>query len=296
MAARKTTKAARKKPASSGNVSTPLARDTLIAAVYGEAIERGLSQREALAAAEDVADRLRIGVDIETAKHPFYDLRAEQDYRYPRGKRKTKLHGTAPVMRDPATIDTIVVHQTAVEFGVSERALRKSDGDRELAKARRALDVACHTLAFRDGFFVAAHPLRAFVNHAGRANPRSCGIEIEGRYPGLVDDPNTAAREDLQTTWGGSPTQLTTTTVDAACRAIRWMVEEGKREGITFTRIAPHRLYSSNRRSCPGEEIWQQVVLDFAVAELGLEPVRESPWWQGRPVPKAWDPAGSGKY
>lgn len=286
MAARKTTK--KKAPA--------LTRDTLIAAVYGEAIERGLSQREALAAAEDVADRLRIGVDIETAKHAFYDLRAEQDYRYPRGKLKTKLHGTAPVMRDPATIDTIVAHQTAVEFGVSKRAIRKSDGDHELAKARRALDVACHALAFRDGFFVAAHPLRAFVHHAGRASPRSCGLEIEGRYSGIVDDPETAAREDLRTTWAGTPTQLTEATVDAACRAIRWMVEEGKREGITFTRIAPHRLYSSNRRSCPGEEIWQQVVLDFAVAELGLEPVRESPWWQGRPVPKAWDPAGSGEY
>ncbi len=289
----------RKPPVAVDISSIKLSRDSVADAVYLDALDRGLSKREACAAAEDIADRLRLddshGEDIH-AREDFYDLRSEQDYVYPGGRNKTKMRGTAPVLRDPSTITTIVVHQTAVEFGVTKRAIKASGGDVELARARRALDVACHAMVFRAGYLVAAHPLRAYVNHGNRFNDHSLGLEIEGRYPGLLDDPSTAAREDLKTTWGGKPTVLTDETVIIARAAIAWLVKEGRAEGMPLTDIVSHRQSNDMRRSDPGEEIWRRVVLDYAVQELGLIPKLGSPWRQGRPVPFDWDPNGIGSY
>jgi len=272
-------------------------RDALVDAVTFEALDGGASPRDALRVAEAVADRLRLeGFVGPGTLRGLVDLRAEQDFDYPNGKRKVKKRGTAVVYRDPKTIDTIVVHQTACEFGVSNRAVTAAGGNIELARARRALDVACHALAFRHGYFVAAHPLTAYVQHGNRFNDRSLGLEIEGRYAGLVDDPSTVAREDLATTWGGKPTTLDERTAKTACDALAWLVEEAAREGIVIRRVVSHRQSSDTRRSDPGQEIWRVVVLDFARDVMGLEVVRVSPWREGRPVPIEWDPDGIGSY
>lgn len=277
-----------------------LDRETVIEAVYLEAIERGQSPRWARAAAEDVADRLRLRDCVRPTERAktvqIYDLRSEQDYEYPNGANKVRKHGLSPVMRNAELITTVAVHQTAVEFGVSARSVRASNGDVELARARRSLDVACHTMAFRKGYFAVSHPLLAYVNHAGRFNPFSLGLEIDGRYPGLMDDVSTVAREDLDSTWGGAPTELTDKTVAAACAALEWMLERGLSLGMPIRYVVAHRQSSDNRRSDPGEEIWQRVVREFAVDVLGLTAKLDSPWREGRPVPVAWDPNGIGEY
>ena len=285
-------------PRSRGVVRRAPSRETVCEAVCLEAAAQGMSERDARAVAEDVADRLRLEGEVgdEVPKSGFFDLRHEQDFTYPRGKRKTRKHRGKPVLRDPSKITTIVVHQTAAEFGVSKRSVALAGGNVELARARRALDVACHAMAFRAGYFVAAHPLRVYVNHGNRFNSHSLGLEIDGRYPGLLDDPTTVAREDLNTTWGGTPTELTEATVDASRAALRWLVEEGRREGMPLEFIVSHRQSSDTRRSDPGEAIWQRIVLEYAVPELGLTAVRESRWKEGRPIPAAWDPEGIGAY
>ncbi|MCH8084646.1 MAG: N-acetylmuramoyl-L-alanine amidase [Myxococcales bacterium] len=275
-------------------------RDRLVEAVYLEALDQGCSKRDALRIAEDSVDRLRLPDGCEPSERlpdvEFYDLRAEQDYQYPGGKHKVRMRGRAPMRRNLADVDTLVVHQTAAEFGVSRRAVQLADGDVELARARRALDVACHVMAFRAGYFVAAHDLDVYVNHGNRFNATSFGLEIDGRYPGLRDDPDTIAREDLRTTWGGPPTELTDETVRAACAAIGWLYTEAERNGGGLRKIVSHRQSNDDRRSDPGQEIWERVVLDFAVDEVGLEAVLDSKWRQGRPVPTQWDPDGIGSY
>lgn len=275
-------------------------RDTVSEAVYLEAKGRGLNNRQAMFIAEGVCDRLRLtGESSDHSAEPnvaFYDLRAEQDHVYPNGKKKVAMtRGRAVVMREPGTVDSIVIHQTACEFGVSKRAIRLA-GDIELARARRALDVACHAMAFRNGYYVAAHDLRTYVNHANRLNSNSLGLEIEGRYPGLVDDPTTVPREDLLTTWGGAPSELTEATVEAARSALRWLVLEGRRYGMPIKYVYAHRQSNDNRRSDPGQEIWQRVVLDYGVPKLGLETKPRTLWQQGRSIPSAWDPDGVGDY
>lgn len=274
-----------------------LSRDAVVEAVYLEALEQGVAPFDAIKTAEEVADRLRLGGPITADEsRALFDLVHEQDFRYPGGKNKVKMRGNAPVMRDPKTIDSIVLHQTAIEFGVAKYMIAKADGDVELARARRALDVACHCMAFQKGFFVASHDLRVLVNHAGRFNLTSLGLEIEGRYSGLRDDPDTLPREDLQTTWGGNPSVLTDATVAASCNAIDFMVKGIRELGGEITRAVSHRQSSDARRSDPGEEIWQRVAIDHCEKKLGLELYLDSPWKQGRPVPTQWDPSGSGSY
>ena len=276
-----------------------LYHEQVFAAVYEGALDGGASPREAQNIADAVCDRLRLDGEPSQASWTspsFYDLRDEQDYVYPRGANKVRKRGGSVVMRDPSAIDTIIVHQTGCEFGVSKRAIATAGGDVELARARRALDVACHVLAFRNGYFVAAHPLLAYVNHAGRDNAPSLCLEIEGRYPGIADKPHTMAREDLNTTWGGEPTTLTSQTVGASIAALSWMIQKARALGCPIAKIKTHRQSSDTRRSDPGEEIFKRVVL--VVAELfDLEVVYESLSRHGRPVPVEWDAEnGIGSY
>ena len=280
-------------------------REEFANAAYKACIEHGMSERDAHRVGESLADRMRIeddfAEDVDFAEEfeegvEMYDLRHEQDYQYPGGARKAVIRGNAAVMRSPKEVDTIVLHQTAIEFGVSKYAIRKSGGDVELARARRALDVACHTMAFRKGYFVAAHPMLAYLNHGNRFNGRSVGLEIEGLYPGLADDPMTVEREDLETTWKGEPTVLTEETVAAARNAILFMMAEVARLGGKITRVVSHRQSNDARRSDPGQEIWQRIAVDFCQNELGLTLDLLSPWKHGRDVPLEWDENGRGSY
>ena len=226
---------------------------------------------------------------------PMLDLRGERVARRP----KIKVVGKQPVWRDPKLITGIVIHQTAAEYQLDKRGvmLRAAGGDYRLALGRRALNVACHAMAFRDGFFVAATPLRWHVNHGNGLNAHTLGLEIEGRYAGLRDDPTTMPRrEDLETTWGGKPTPLTAVTVDAARAALRWLVEQGRAEGMPIEDVYAHRQSNGNRRSDPGQELWERVVEEYAIPVLGLRARYEVALGTGRPIPREWSSRGIGRY
>ncbi len=279
-----------------------MTRDQLEAAIVAELEERPkppAELRDRLSFAAAVADRLRLATKEaagEVAGPVFYDLRREQDYRYPGGKPKARIRGGQVVRRSPRDVDGIVLHQTAVEYGLTQRQVDAAGGDKRLALARRGLDVACHAIAFRSGVYAATHPLEVHVNHGNGLNPRSLGLEVDGRYAGLEDDPATAAREDLKTTWGGSPTALSELTVETARAALRWLVEAGRAAGMPISKIWAHRQSSATRRSDPGEALWRAVVLDYAVPVLGLVTEPELVVGDGRAIPRAWDPAGRAGY
>jgi N-acetyl-anhydromuramyl-L-alanine amidase AmpD len=195
--------------------------------------------------------------------------------------------------RDMTKVDGIVLHQTACTFGPS---------DNELRRHQRAFGVACHALAFRDMTVVLPNPLPWLVWHGNGFNDRSLGIEAEGRLAGRADDPSTAPREDLESTWGGPPDDVTEQLVAATRRAVRELCERTFAEHrVTLKYIWAHRQSSGTRRSDPGEELWKRVVLEYAVPVLGLkcEPklVLPSKGGSGRPIPKQWDlENGVGRY
>lgn len=269
-------------------------RDNIVLAALNSFL--AAQERDALRLAESISDSLRKDCAPIDSNISFYDLRDKQDFDYPSNARKARFHGSAPLMRDPSTIDTIVVHQTGIEFGVSEHAIKKNKGDKALALATRALDVASHVMSFRSGFFVASHPLLAYLNSSGVLNARSCAIEIEGNYSGLEDDLETLAREDLKTIWKGQPTELTDKTIEASKEAIRFLVKEGKSIGINFKQIATHRQSSESRRADPGEAIYKKIILPIA-EELNLKITINSFRKNARTVPKNWDEQnGIGEY
>ena len=207
-----------------------------------------------------------------------------------RGKRKHRVRRGAVVERKPSQVDTIMLHQTACTFG------KRSD---QLTRHHRALGVACHNLAFADGVMVRANPLSWYVYHGNGFNSRSLGVEAEGSFPGLMDDPDTPRREDLATHWGddGKMTEVTDLLVETTCLAISDLVKRALIWGAEIRYIVAHRQGSANRRSDPGEGLWKRVVLDWAVPELGLETRPDWVKGSGYPVPKAWDSqAGVGRY
>jgi hypothetical protein len=200
------------------------------------------------------------------------DLRAEQKPGGPDPK-CGKLSGGKLVMRDPASIDAVCLHQTAKFYGVAPYQVQAAKGDRALAKHRRGLNVHAHVTSWNDGAFTAAYPLRAYVHHGNGANRRSLGLEIEGHYDGIPGGKL------------GDPTDLTIAT---AREALRWLVEAARAEGMPIRHILAHRQYSSSRRSDPGWKIWRDVGV-WSEAALGLTPLPTLTDRDGAAIPKAWD-------
>lgn len=224
---------------------------------------------------------------------PSYDLREEP---VPfTVSRKFRMRGGKVVRRAVSAVDGITIHQTGVQFGVNERQIAAAGGDERLALAKRVKKVAAHSVSF-DGFYTKSYPLDFYIYHAGLLNRKTLGLEVDGLYSGLMDDPDTELREDLASLWRGSPTELTEGRVKGAKAALRYLVDEGRKLGMPIKYIYAHRQSSATRRSDPGEEIWRKVVLEYGVPVLGLETRPAFTIGTGRPIADEWDPDGTAPY
>lgn len=215
----------------------------------------------------------------------------------PERPEKYKMQGKKVVRRDLSKVTGIVVHQTACEFGVSEAQIKRAGGDKVLAKHRRALNIAGHVTAFMTGRAVYANPLDWFVYHGNGFNSYTYGLEIEGLYPGLKGNLRTVAGDPKDVT------QLTRATIDAARTGITFLYERGRQAGSPLEWVYAHRQSSASRRSDPSQEIWEEVVLGYAVPVLGLKvnndlvlPASNPKNGPGYPIPRSWDPKATAKY
>lgn len=226
------------------------------------------------------------------------DMRSEQD---PADSR-TRLRRGRTVQRDPPTITGVVLHQTAVLYGVTRAMLRKAAGNRQLALARRIVKgvganpgVPAHAIAMRDGFVIRAFDLTAYCYHANELNASTLGLEVEGRYSGLLDDPDTLPDEARRTMPGrGEPDVLDDVVLETARAALRFLVTQGLSEGMPLAHLYAHRQSSRTRRADPGEGLWR--ALEPTARELGLAPDYALVVGDGRPVPTQWAEGGVGRY
>lgn len=215
---------------------------------------------------------------------PVLDLTPEQ-LDPPVEASKFKRRNGIVVRRNPADIDAVVIHQTAVEFGATQAAIRAANGNKQLAVHRRALRVAAHVTAFKTGVAVQSCPLEWYVFNANDLNRRILGLEIEGLYSGLE-----ASRSPDMNKFEGA-------VIEAAKDGLKLLVEKGRAAGMPIRYIYAHRQSSDMRRSDPGEAIWKAVVLEYGVKFLGLVTQPKFTIGEGsRPIPLEWDPAGVGSY
>lgn len=215
------------------------------------------------------------------------DLRGEQTNppRSLRGAAISSVRGGKVVTRPASAVDGVCLHQAAISFG----------GQGE-ARYRRALHVATHALAFTDGVGALSAPPSWWMSGAGPLNRQVVHLEVEGLYSGLLDDPTTAPREDLETTWQGSePHELTETTIETARATLRALVDATREWGADLRYLYAHRQSSATRRSDPGEALWRALV-PWAERELGLVPRPGFTLGNGRQIPRAWDERGRGGY
>lgn len=181
---------------------------------------------------------------------------------HPRGQRQ----GTTPWPR----LDTLVLHQMDCRGSTNPGWLRWSRGD-----------LPIHYVACRDGSAAWLYPLNALLWHAHGYNGHAVGLEVEGRFPGLLSQPD-PHRTD----------RLSDDQVEAALLCIRHAVAEVASHGGALRYLAAHRQScAALKRPDPGEEIWRRVALP-AAREHGLLAARTLP--AGLPIPEAWDPAQVG--
>lgn len=216
------------------------------------------------------------------SKACVYDpVRAVVDMRHtaPRRIPRSLVVRGATVMREPSTITGVVIHQMGVELGVGPRRLLEAGGDADLAQMLRARDIPAHASVYREGWVVAPHPLAAYLHHANGLNATTLGLEVEGLYDGL----STGDRQ---------PDQLT---IDTARRALRWLVDTARAEGMPLEWLWAHRQSKRTRRADPGAGLWAALAT-YANEELGLVTRPDMVVGDGRPIPTEWDPRSVGRY
>ena len=216
-----------------------------------------------------------------------YDVRTEQ---LPAGPPKAALVWRGLIVKRPiAVVDSICLHQTAVNFGVSPAQIHAAGGDLDLAQFMRAKLVHAHITAFDEGAFVVAFDLLDYVWHGNGANLRSVGLEEEGFFNGEPGGKTNAEPNKKRS----EPSSLLIETSRAACTFI---CEELSRRGGNPRHYLAHRQYAASRRSDPGWMLWKEVGIEHCEKRLGLSPLPDLTDRDGLPIPSSWDSRFSHPY
>jgi N-acetyl-anhydromuramyl-L-alanine amidase AmpD len=194
-----------------------------------------------------------------------------------------------PRLRPWPAITGTTLHQTACDMG---------------ERVERYDTIGAHFTVLRNSGRVLWHvDLDRIVYHGNGWNDRCVGIEVNGLYAGLEDDPDTALDEALKTTWDDPstptrerPMQVTPQSMRSTRMLVRWIRWTVAQHGGKMSVLCAHRQSSQSRRNDPGEAIWKAVALPLH-AELGLSDGGVDFVIGGYPIPEAWDPRCAGiKY
>lgn len=196
-----------------------------------------------------------------------------------------------PIPRAWTQVKGICLHQTACDMG---------------ERIERYDTIGAHFAVLRSGRVLRMADLDRVVIHGNGWNNQCVGIEVNGLYAGLEDDPDTALDEALRTTWDDPttptrerPQQVTPQAMESTRQLVRWIVEEVRLRHGEVKVLVAHRQAVDSRRNDPGQAIWQQVAVPLH-AELGLDDGGVGfviPGSTGYAIPEAWDPRCTGiKY
>lgn len=207
----------------------------------------------------------------------FVDRRA---FHVPHFEKDGKSFDYTPSFRDWTNVRGVCLHQTACDLGM---------------KVERYNTIGAHFAVLRDGTVLQMCDLNRIVYHGNGWNNQTVGIEINGLFAGvendpttLWDDPSTPQHEVAQTV---TPEQIAATK-----QLIRWLKAEVERNGGHLTKLVAHRQSSKDRRDDPGSKVWKEIALPMH-KELGLDDGGPGFEIGGYPIPETWDPSRKGiKY
>lgn len=197
------------------------------------------------------------------------------------GKKKRVAY--EPEERDWNEVRGITLHQTACDMG---------------ERIERYDSIGAHYSILRSGRILRHCDNNRVVYHGNGWNNQCVGIEVNGRYAGREDDPDTALDEALKTTWDDptTPTRelpmiVTPQSMVSLRMLIRWIAYDVLTHGGHLKILGAHRQASPSRRNDPGEAIWKQGAVPMH-AELGLSDGGKGfviPGSGGYPIPECWD-------
>jgi hypothetical protein len=142
----------------------------------------------------------------------------------------------------------------------------------------------------KEGLVVFANDPTMIIWHAQGLSRSTIGIEIEGNYPGVMNDPSTL--------WKGGGPECTLNpnmlyAVQQLFVLLQWLFRMNRQK---WTMIHGHRQSASSRMADPGEEIWKAIVLPW-MKELDKERYNDARdggdlhcIGTGRRIPLEWAP------
>ncbi len=210
-------------------------------------------------------------IDLRKQHLPF--LRYKEN-----GETITKNY--SPPSRPWSEVTGITYHQTACDMGEREA---------------RYYTIGAHFAVLRNGKVLWMCDLNRVVYHGNGWNARCVGIEVNGLYSGLEDDPTTAKDESVLTTWDDPTTKIrempmvvTAESLVALRNLTRWLKWYAAQNGANVKFLVAHRQSSLDRQNDPGETIWQQAAVPLHT-ELGMSDGGVGFKIGGYAIPAQWD-------
>lgn len=174
----------------------------------------------------------------------------------------------------------VTYHQTACDMGEREA---------------RYYSIGAHFAVLRSGRVLWMCDPNRVVYHGNGWNARCVGIEVNGLYSGLEDDPDTALDESLKTTWDdpSTPTRerpmtVTPQSMVSLRNLTRWLKWYGQKNGASVQFLVAHRQSSMDRQNDPGQTIWHEAAVPLH-AELGMSDGCVGFKIGGYAIPQQWD-------
>lgn len=186
----------------------------------------------------------------------------------------------SPPARPWSEFTGVTYHQTACDMGEREA---------------RYYTIGAHFAVLRNGKVLWMCDPNRIVYHGNGWNARCVGIEVNGLYSGLEDDPTTAKNESMLTTWDDPDTKIRETPMVVTAESLvalrnltRWLKWYGKQNGADVKFLVSHRQSSMDRRNDPGETLWQEGAVPLH-DELGMSDGGVGFKIGGYAVPAQWD-------
>ena len=171
-----------------------------------------------------------------------------------------------------AAVTGITLHQTACVIGDNRDAW---------------YNVPVHVGVTRSGSIYLLNPFDQLVWHGHGLSRADVGIEIDGYFSGVEEDPRTLWRPPQDP--GRKPLTMTDAQLQAARAAVWLIMDTVRMSGGAIRHIHAHRQGSNQRQSDPGSRVWKDVGI-WAQREYGLDD--GGPGFTlgtGLPIPEAWD-------